>query len=96
MLRTASRAKYNSPLPPPKKKNLVTVIEGIYIIIIHYLTYLWLQLMCLSLYFLPERLLDQVGGLWCWIFPQLEVVKLLIGLTESFEELDLKSIFIES
>ena len=32
-------AKYNSPLPPPKK-NLATLIEGIYIIIIHYLTYL--------------------------------------------------------
>ena len=33
-------AKYNSPLPPPQKKNLATLIEGIYIIIIHYLTYL--------------------------------------------------------
>ena len=52
--------------------------------------------MCLSLYFLPERLLDQVEGPWCWIFAQLEVVKLPIGLTESFEERDLKSIFIES
>ena len=84
------------PPSPPPKKNLPTVIEGIYIIIIHYLTYLWLQLVCLSLYFLPERLLDQVGGRWCWIFPQLEVVKLRIGLTESFEELDLKIIFIGS
>ena len=84
------------PPSPPPKKNLPTVIEGIYIIILHYLTYLWLQLVCLSLYFLPERLLDQVGGRWCWIFPQLEVVKLRIGLTESFEELDLKIIFIGS
>ena len=48
--------------------------------------------MCLSLYFLPERLLDEVGGLWRWISPQLEVVKLRIGLTEPFEELDLKKI----
>ena len=43
--------------------------------------------MCLSLYFLSERLLDEVEGLW-----QLEVVKLRIGLTEPFEELDLKKI----
>ena len=53
--------------------------------------------MCLSLYSsLPERLLDDVRDLWCWIFPQLEAVKLRIGLTESFEELDLKIFFIES
>ena len=31
MLQTASRAKYHSLLPPPRKKNLPTVIEGIYI-----------------------------------------------------------------
>ena len=59
--------------------------------------YLWLQLVCLSLYSsLPERLLDDVRDLWCWIFPQLEAVNLRIGLTESFEELDLKIFFIES
>ena len=56
---------------------------------------LLLQLVCMSLPFLPEWL-DEVGILWCWLFPKLEVVKLQIALTNSVEELGLKMWILDS
>ena len=56
---------------------------------------LLLQLVCMSLPFLPEWL-DEVGTLWCWLFPKLEVVKLQIALANSVEELGLKMWILDS
>ena len=57
--------------------------------IIHSKPQLLLQLVCMLLPFLPEWL-DEVGILWCWLFPKLEVVTLQIALTNSVGELGLK------
>ena len=45
--------------------------------------------------FLPEWL-DEVGILWCWLFPKLEVVTLQIALTNSVGELGLKMRILDS
>ena len=63
--------------------------------IIHSKPQLFLQLVCMLLPFLPEWL-DEVGILWCWLFPKLEVVTLQIALTNSVGELGLKMRILDS
>ena len=63
--------------------------------IIHSKPQLLLQLVCMLLPFLPEWL-DEVGILWCWLFPKLEVVTLQIALTNSVGELGLKLRILDS
>ena len=63
--------------------------------IIHSKPQLLLQLVCMLLPFLPEWL-DEVGILWCWLFPKLEVVTLQIALTNSVGELGLKMRVLDS
>ena len=63
--------------------------------IIHSKPQLLLQLVCMLLPFLPEWL-DEVGILWCWLFPKLEVVTLQIALTNSVGELGLKMRILDS
>ena len=63
--------------------------------IIHSKPQLLLQLVCMLLPFLPEWL-DEVGILWCWLFPKLEVVTLQIAVTNSVGELGLKMRILDS
>ena len=63
--------------------------------IIHSKPQLLLQLVCMLLPFLPEWL-DEVGILWCCLFPKLEVVTLQIALTNSVGELGLKIRILDS
>ena len=56
---------------------------------------LLLQLVCMLLPFLPEWL-GEVGILWCWLFPKLEVVTLQIALMNSVGELGLKMYILDS
>ena len=63
--------------------------------IIHSKPQLLLQLVCMLLPFLPEWL-NEVGILWCWLFPKLEVVTLQIALTNSVGELGLKMRILDS
>ena len=56
---------------------------------------LLLQLVCMSLPFLPECL-DEVGILRYSLFPNLEVVKLQMALTNSVGELGLKMYILDS
>ena len=63
--------------------------------IIHSKPQLLLELVCMLLPFLPEWL-DEVGILWCWLFPKLEVVTLQIALTNSVGELGLKMRVLDS
>ena len=63
--------------------------------IIHSKPQLLLELVCMLLPFLPEWL-DEVGILWCWLFPKLEVVTLQIALTNSVGELGLKMRILDS